>query len=104
MTIKKINEMTECKVDTELLSIEVLDAYIKDFEVVYLQWINWLVWYPWIIAENDLKNEEDRKNVEELAKEKEKMEKNLKKIEEKIKYFKNLKYIWKYNDDEVNQL
>ncbi len=79
------------EVNKNCLSDETLSALIKDMEIVYLQTISWLVGYPRIVAKNDPEKEEDAKNLEELAKQKAKLEDNLPDIEAKIEYFKKLR-------------
>ena len=79
------------EVNKNCLSDETLSALIKDMEIVYLQTISWLVGYPRIVAKNDSEKEDDAKNLEELAKQKAKLEDNLPDIEAKIEYFKKLR-------------
>lgn len=92
-----INDMTDVTVDTELLTPEIIEAYLKDLQVVYIQTISWLLGYPSVIAKNNTKEEDneemykkEQENLENLAKEKKKIENNLPEIIAKIQFFKSL--------------
>ena len=60
-----INDTTNVEVKTELLDEEILKAFLRDLQVVYLQSISWLLGYPMITAKNDL-SRDDNRTIEEL--------------------------------------
>lgn len=89
--LKTINSSTTVELDTDLLSPEMIDAFLNDLQVVYLQTISWLLGYPGIIAKNDPTKDEDLENLAKLEKEKEKLEGNLKEIVAKLSFFRDVK-------------
>lgn len=75
----------------EFIDKELANAYFNEkLSLPYLEWLSYIAWFDNIVANNDEAKEEDRRNVEDLMKEKETVKKNLKALEAKMKVFKSV--------------
>ena len=84
----KINKLTNTEVKLDLISKDVVEAFLKETQSVLVSSYSWLLWYEWVIAKNDVTKEEDEKNIKDLEKQKENVEKKITFFNEILKKLK----------------